>query len=167
VTLVSPQLRHAHVFPRAAREHYVEPLWVSRRLFEVEDFGPPGSDLHDYACGWGRILRYAADAGYSVAGFDICDTRKIEELQLSDIPFGVRDFLKPVCDYQQAGFDRQQSTVRPYRSILSACTGNRRIQSRDAVPIAAPTSSALVTGAAAENSPPAFAASVAAARIVS
>ena len=64
MTLVSPQPRHAHIFPRAARGHYVEPAWPSTRLFEVEDFGPASSVILDPGCGWGRILRAAADAGY-------------------------------------------------------------------------------------------------------
>jgi hypothetical protein len=30
----------AHVWEREANEHYVEPVWCSRRLFEEEDFRP-------------------------------------------------------------------------------------------------------------------------------
>ena len=88
----SPRPRHTHIFERHAREHYVEPFWCDTRLFEVEDFGP---DVLDPSCGFGRILRAAADAGYQPRGSDIFDSRKIAELRLHRIPFVVRDFLKP------------------------------------------------------------------------
>jgi hypothetical protein len=58
VTLVSPQPRHAHIFPRAAHEHCVEPAWPSTR----KDFGPASSVILDPGCAWGRILRVATDA---------------------------------------------------------------------------------------------------------
>jgi hypothetical protein len=86
-----PRPRRTHIFARAEREHYVEPVWASERLFQTENFGPRGARILDPACGWGRILRTAADAGYRVYGSDIRDTRRLDA---RDIPFVIRDFLK-------------------------------------------------------------------------
>jgi hypothetical protein len=80
--------RDSHIFEKEKHGHYVEPEWVSRRLFEVEDFKGP---IHDPACGWGTILREARIAGHAVSGSDIVDRR-------GTIPwwyatFHARDFL--------------------------------------------------------------------------
>jgi len=90
-----PRPRRAHIFARAEREHYVDPFWCSARLFETENFGEPGARLLDGSCGWGRILRTGTDAGYQMHGADIVDVRKIDELRIKNVPFTVRDFLKP------------------------------------------------------------------------
>jgi hypothetical protein len=65
--------RRAHIFEKDPRGHYVEPLWVSKRLFEVEKFRGP---IYDPACGWGFILRSACAAGYEVKGADIVDRKR-------------------------------------------------------------------------------------------
>lgn len=65
--------RASHIFEKEKRGHYVEPMWCSRRLFEVERFG---EHVHDPACGWGTILIEAAGAGYEVSGSDIIDRRR-------------------------------------------------------------------------------------------
>ena len=62
--------RRSHIFEREEADHYVEPPWVSARLFEVERF--PGTVL-DPACGWGRILESAKAAGYATFGSDLID----------------------------------------------------------------------------------------------
>ncbi len=85
--------RHSHIFARAENDHYVEPLWCARRLFAVESFGVPGARVLDPACGWGRILRAAKDAGYIPIGGDIVDRLQRRELGLLDIAFNRRDFL--------------------------------------------------------------------------
>jgi hypothetical protein len=85
-----PRPRRAHIFEGAEREHYVEPIWCSARLFEAEDFGGPGARLLDPSCGWGRILRSGADAGYEMHGANIVDTRRLDA---RDLPFTIRDFL--------------------------------------------------------------------------
>ena len=95
--LQDPRPRRAHIFARDPREHYIDPAWVSRRLFEVENFGPPGATVLDFACGWGAILCTAADAGYRPQGSDLVDTRKCDELKLDGIPFAVRDFQVPAA----------------------------------------------------------------------
>jgi hypothetical protein len=88
-----PRLRHSHVFARAEHDHYVEPQWCSVRLFETVSFGPPGARVLDPACGWGRILKAAKDAGYTPIGGDIVDRLQRRELGLQKVAFQRRDFL--------------------------------------------------------------------------
>lgn len=64
------KIRNSHIFPREANEHYVEPAWCSRRLFEVERFQ---GYVVDPACGWGTIVISARQAGIEAAGYDIID----------------------------------------------------------------------------------------------
>jgi hypothetical protein len=45
--------RSSHIFERDEHDHYVEPEWVSERLFDVEQLQGP---ILDPACGWFRIL---------------------------------------------------------------------------------------------------------------
>lgn len=59
---------NAHVWGRHPDGFYVEPYWVSKRLFEVERF--EGTIL-DPACGLGRIVESALKAGYIARGTDI------------------------------------------------------------------------------------------------
>jgi len=56
-------------YPRVD-EHYVEPSWVSERLFEEEKFDGP---IYDPACGFGRIIKSAQKAGLYATGTDIID----------------------------------------------------------------------------------------------
>jgi hypothetical protein len=66
-THISP---HSPAYPRI-NEHYVEPHWVSERLFQEEDFI---GGIYDPACGFGRIVTSALNAGYEDAyGSDIVD----------------------------------------------------------------------------------------------
>jgi hypothetical protein len=65
--------RNSHIFDKEQRGHYVEPAWVSRRLFEVERFY---GEIYDPACGWGTILKAATDRGLDVIGSDIVDRRR-------------------------------------------------------------------------------------------
>jgi hypothetical protein len=78
--------RDAHVFPKAEDGFYVEPSWVSARLFEVEKFAPV---ILDPACGWGTILHSAKAAGYEVIGNDIVNRRK------HGLKISTYDFLDP------------------------------------------------------------------------
>jgi hypothetical protein len=61
---------NAHAWEREEFEHYVEPEWCSKRLFEVEQFR--GSIL-DPACGFGRVVKSAREANYWAVGGDIVD----------------------------------------------------------------------------------------------
>lgn len=74
---------HAGIWAKEGLGFYIEPEWCSKRLFAVEDFAPT---IYDPACGSGRILSAARDAGYSTLGSDI-----IERAQLDN--FVLRDFL--------------------------------------------------------------------------
>jgi hypothetical protein len=65
--------RRSHIFPKDKDGWYCEPSWVSRRLFEVEDFPDP---IYDPACGWGTILKAAEAAGYRIVGSDIVDRQR-------------------------------------------------------------------------------------------
>ncbi len=58
----------SHIWERQEHEHYVEPEWCSRRLFEVERFE---GVIFDPACGFGRIVEAARAAGYRAHGEDI------------------------------------------------------------------------------------------------
>lgn len=60
----------AHIWERETHEHYVEPEWVSRRLFEVERFE---GIITDPCCGLGRIPQEAMKAGYVMIAGDIVD----------------------------------------------------------------------------------------------
>lgn len=58
----------SHIWQRQEHEHYVEPEWCSRRLFEVEQFEDP---IWDPCCGFGRIVQAAQAAGHIAHGTDI------------------------------------------------------------------------------------------------
>ncbi len=54
--------------PRDPHEHFVEELWVSRRLFETRDFG---RIIVDPCAGFGNIVASARACGLSAYGSDI------------------------------------------------------------------------------------------------
>jgi hypothetical protein len=60
--------RLAHNWQRDESDWYVEPEWCSIRLFAEEQFD---GEVWDPACGWGRIVGSAIDAGYPVRASDI------------------------------------------------------------------------------------------------
>lgn len=62
--------RNTHIFERAANDLYIEPCWVSERLFAVEKF--PGV-IWDPCCGTGMIPKAARAAGISSCASDIAD----------------------------------------------------------------------------------------------
>jgi len=66
------RLRRSHIWGRETSDHYVEPTWVSIRLFEVEDFDR-SQVLLDPCAGFGRIAEAAKAAGYTVIAADIVD----------------------------------------------------------------------------------------------
>jgi hypothetical protein len=85
---VAPRELNAHLWARHPDDFYVEPFWVSERLFEVERF--PGSIL-DPACGLGRIVMSARNAGYQAFGEDKVERSYFCEREhdfLSDLRFG-------------------------------------------------------------------------------
>jgi hypothetical protein len=66
------RLRQSYIWSRETSDHYVEPTWVSIRLFEVEDFDR-SQVLLDPCTGFGRIAEAAKAAGYTVVAADIVD----------------------------------------------------------------------------------------------
>jgi len=71
---MAKRARRSHIFAKQRDGWYVEPPWVSARLFETEWFGARSNSLIcDPACGGGNILSSAADFGYRVIGFDVVD----------------------------------------------------------------------------------------------
>lgn len=78
--------RASHIWEREKNEHYVEPLWTSRRLFDVERFDGP---VYDPCCGLGNILTSASASGLAVDGSDIVD-RGSEHMS------GMQNFLTSV-----------------------------------------------------------------------
>jgi hypothetical protein len=62
------RLRQSHIYARDPEDRYVEPSWVSSRLFEVELFI---GIIHDPAAGSGQIVNAARSAGLEATGADI------------------------------------------------------------------------------------------------
>lgn len=60
--------RDSHLWARHPEDWYVEPEWVSARLFAVENFD---GGILDPSCGLGRIVNSARAAGLSALGHDI------------------------------------------------------------------------------------------------
>jgi len=71
----------AHIWARSDDDWYVEPEWVSKRLFDVERFV---GEIWDPCCGTGRIVQAACAAGIRAYGSDI--VRR-------EIGYGVLDFF--------------------------------------------------------------------------
>ena len=57
-----------HIFERDEHEYYTEPQWLDQAIFRDEKF--VGS-ICDPACGSGRVVQAARDAGYIAYGSDI------------------------------------------------------------------------------------------------
>ena len=72
----------AHLWERHPEDFYVEPQWCSQRLFSNVAFSGP---VYDPACGLGRIVQAARDAGYGCVGSDI--------VSRSSYCFAIEDFL--------------------------------------------------------------------------
>jgi hypothetical protein len=60
----------AHSWQREAHEHYVEPAWCSKRLFEEEGFE---GAIYDPCCGFGTIVKEALKHGLVAHGSDLVD----------------------------------------------------------------------------------------------
>jgi hypothetical protein len=64
--------RNSHIWERDDADWYLEPQWVSERLFDVEPFDRSAS-LLDPCCGIGQVAGAAVRHGYSVIAADIVD----------------------------------------------------------------------------------------------
>ena len=62
------KLRESHIWKRDEYDWYVEPKVCSQALFELESFN---GTIWDPACGMGRIVDSAREAGYEAVGTDI------------------------------------------------------------------------------------------------
>jgi hypothetical protein len=67
---MSPIAKAAHIWDREKDGHYVEPVWCSCRLFQVEKFS---GEVWDPACGIGNIIESARAAHHAVRATDIVD----------------------------------------------------------------------------------------------
>lgn len=61
---------NSKIWEREVNNHYVEPHWVARRLFEVERFS---GTIVDPCCGFGRIPIAARAVGHESYGMDLID----------------------------------------------------------------------------------------------
>lgn len=62
--------RKSHLWDRHPEDYYIEPHWVSERLFEAEKFE---GWIYDPAVGSGRIVEAAVKAGLQADGTDLVD----------------------------------------------------------------------------------------------
>lgn len=67
-TVTIPRDLNAHIWEREANEHYVEPAWCSKRLFEEIEFK---GAVYDPCCGFGTIVKSAKDSGLHAYGSDL------------------------------------------------------------------------------------------------
>jgi hypothetical protein len=90
--------RRTHIWPKAKNSWYVEPFWVSQRLFDVENFDD--DVIYDPACGSGRILKSAADHDYTSIGSDIVKRGKFDTTSdfLSSRPWRPTSSFSIVCN---------------------------------------------------------------------
>lgn len=84
----------SHIWQREEHEHYVEPEWCSKRLFEAEKFE---GIIDDPCCGFGRIPRAAHAAGYGTTASDIVD----------------RGFTPHTHDFLKSQWDRDNIVSNP------------------------------------------------------
>ena len=96
--------RESHLWTRHQEDWYVEPKWVSERLFAVESFE---GRVWDPACGSGRIVLSAKAAGLDTLGTDLvkrtnenfrnsinfllCDANAGEPNIVSNPPFSIAE----------------------------------------------------------------------------
>lgn len=66
--------KQSHLWERDPHDWYVEPYECSSALFMVEDFD---GAIWDPACGLGRIVEQAREAGHAAVGSDIVDRSAI------------------------------------------------------------------------------------------
>lgn len=78
--------RESHLWTRDINDWYVEPIWCSERLFEVEDFA---GGVWDPACGSGRIVESALCANIPAMGSDLIDRGMGPEVDFLDEPLAI------------------------------------------------------------------------------
>lgn len=79
--------RDSHLWERHPEDWYIEPEWVSTRLFQQETFE---GDIWEPSCGIGRIAQSAFAAGYTVHATDSVDRGYGDVFDFRNAPDDVR-----------------------------------------------------------------------------
>lgn len=103
--------RDSSLWAREAKDWYVEPPWVSERLFEVETFY---GTICDPACGSGNIVAAARRSGLTAYGSDV--------VRRSELCGAVMDWLAPSEDDNFWGHDNVVSNP-PFKLCDDRKTG--------------------------------------------
>lgn len=80
--------RKSSIWEREPDNHYVEPVWVSERLFDVEQFAGP---VVDPCAGFGNVVTAARAAGRLAWGYDLRKRPQVSE----SLVLGGHDFFGP------------------------------------------------------------------------
>jgi predicted RNA methylase len=73
--------RLSHIWDRHPDDWYVEPRWVSKRLFEIHKFA---GAIVDPACGMGNIIASAREMGFQTLAMDIVQRSTLFEPRICD-----------------------------------------------------------------------------------
>jgi hypothetical protein len=103
--------RESSLWAREANDWYVEPEWVSERLFHVETFH---GTICDPACGSGNIVAAARRSGHTAYGSDV--------VRRSELCGAVLDWLAPSEDDKFWGHDNVVSNP-PFKLCDDRKTG--------------------------------------------
>lgn len=95
---------NAHAWEQEANEHYVEPAWIGRRLFQVERFI---GEVCDPCCGFGNMMEGARAADLPIRPFDLVKRGYVEQ-------WGVRDFLKSRQTFSNFAFNPPFGLLREF-----------------------------------------------------
>lgn len=89
----------SHIWQRETHEHYVEPEWCSRRLFEIEPFD---KFVWDPFCGFGRVVEAALDACIPAQGTDVVDRGYGQQFNFWDCRSNVQNIVSnpPFDEFQ-------------------------------------------------------------------
>jgi hypothetical protein len=94
-------------------EHYVEPFWVSERLFDEEKFT---GKVYDPCCGFGRIVISGLQAGIDTYGSDIAYRGWDSTLQ---------DFLKHRARHDNLVFNPPFNMFREFTEHAVRCARHK------------------------------------------
>ncbi len=133
--------RKSHLWERDVDDWYAEPEWVSERLFVHEKFE---GEIHDPACGTGRIVRSARKLGYEAFGTDKIDrvpwrTEAIIDFMSADYTGGVDNIVcnPPFGIAEQFVARALQKASRKVAMLLPAnwVQGDKRSRWLDTTPL--------------------------------
>lgn len=113
----------AHAWERDPYEHYVEPAWVSRRLFQVETFF---GTVVDPAAGFGTIVRSARSSGLKAFGYDIARRPEADTgLVTGGIDFTLPDGHPDLDDLYPAPYPVSCIVSNPPYGLIPDGSGDR------------------------------------------